>query len=136
MTSGATQITTRNLTFVAGEDLTDKLYYAVTLNSDGQVVIPTAANSMIIGFIQNKASAGESVLITIGETSKAIAGDDIAVGDLLIVDNAGKVVPCPTDAGTYNIIGIALDAGEDDSVIEVLIRPMILYIPPEEEEEK
>jgi hypothetical protein len=134
MASGATQITTRNLTFVAGEDLTDKLYYAVTLNEDGQVVIPTAANAMIIGFIQNKALAGEAVLITIGETSKTVAGDTVAVGDLLIADNAGKVIPCPTTAGTYNIIGIALDAGEDGSVIEVLIRPMIKYIAEEAEE--
>ena len=128
MASGTTQVTTRNLTFVAGEDLTGKLYYAVTLNSDGQVVTPTSANAVIIGFVQNKALEGEAVLVTIGETSKAVAGDNISIGNLLIADNTGKVVSCPTSAGTYNIIGIALEDGDAGSVIEVLIRPMIKYV--------
>jgi len=128
MASGTTQITSRNLSFIAGEDLTSKLYYAVTLNSDGQVVVPTAVNANIIGFVQSKALANEAVLVTIGETSKAVAGGNVATGNLLIVNDSGKVIPCPTTPGTYNIIGVALEQGDANSVIEVLIRPMIKYV--------
>lgn len=46
------------------------------------------------------------------------ASGTIAVGDKLVVDSAGKVKPLPTAAGTYTVVGIALQAGASDELVE------------------
>ena len=115
-------VSTRKLSFKAGADLSNNIYYLVKLDASGNVVLATD-NAPVIGVLHNKPKSGETASVCIGETSKVVAGGDVVIGDELISDANGKAVKVPATAGEYNIIGIALENGSDGTVIEVLLRP-------------
>ena len=115
-------INSRTLTFNAGADLSSSQYYLTKLDNNGNVVLATA-DAVVIGSLQNKPKAGEAATIAIGETVKVVAGGDVAIGDLIVSDESGKGITRITE---HNIFGIALEAGSDGSVIEVLVRPLYM----------
>jgi hypothetical protein len=122
------QIVLGKITLVAGEDLSNKMYYLVKLNSNGNAVL-CGANEVAIGILDGKPKAGERSAINILGTSQVVAGGEIPVGSKVISNAEGKAVRLPTNAGTYNVIGIALQsAGSDGEIIEILIRPETVVI--------
>ena len=46
------------------------------------------------------------------------ASGTVAVGNKLVVDSAGKVKALPATAGTYTVVGIALEAAVADELVE------------------
>ena len=124
----AQQVNFGKLTFIAGEDLSDKMYYVVKLDSNGNVVL-CGANEVAIGVLDGKPKAGERVAVNILGTSKVVSGGEIAVGSKVVSDANGKVVTMPVEAGTYNVIGIALESSSGDGqLIEVLLRSETVVI--------
>jgi len=124
----AQQVNFGKLTFIAGEDLSDKMYYVVKLDSNGNVVL-CGANEVAIGVLDGKPKAGERVAVNILGTSKVVSGGEIAVGSKVVSDANGKVVTMPVASGTYNVIGIALESSAGDGqLIEVLLRPETVVI--------
>jgi hypothetical protein len=122
------QIVLGKITLVAGEDLSDKMYYLVKLDSDGNAVL-CGSNEVAIGILDGKPKAGERSAVNILGTSQVVAGGEISVGSKVISDANGKAVALPTDAGTYNVIGIALQSADSDGeIIEILIRPETVVI--------
>jgi hypothetical protein len=122
------QITLGKITLIAGDDLSDKMYYFVKLDGDGNAVL-SGSNDVVIGVLDGKPKTGERTAVNILGTSQVVAGGEIPVGSKVISDANGKAVALPTDAGTYNVVGIALQsAGSDGEIIEILIRPETVVI--------
>ena len=46
------------------------------------------------------------------------ASGTVAVGNKLVVDSDGKVKALPATAGTYTVVGVALQAGVADELVE------------------
>lgn len=110
--------------FEAGEDLSAAQYLAVAL-SDGAAVL-CDGTTVPIGILQNApAQGGEALVLMVGITPARVKADDvnIAVGDLLTVDNTGYLVKATSDAA--KVIGLALEASEvDGDFINVLVLPL------------
>jgi len=122
------QIVLGKITLVAGEDLSNKMYCLVKLDSDGNAVL-CGNNEVAIGILDGKPKAGERSAVNILGTSQVVAGGSIPIGSRVISNTEGKAIALPTDAGTYNVIGIALQsAGSDGEIIEILIRPETVVI--------
>ena len=41
------------------------------------------------------------------------------MGDKVVVDSAGKVKALPATAGTYTVVGVAVQAGAADELVEI-----------------
>jgi len=122
------QIVLGKITLVAGEDLSNKMYYLVKLDNNGNAVL-CGNNEVAIGILDGKPKTGERSAVNILGTSQVVAGGSIPVGSKVISNAEGKAVVLPTNAGTYNVIGIALQsAGSDGEIIEILIRPETVVI--------
>jgi hypothetical protein len=122
------QIVLGKITLVAGEDLSNKMYYLVKLDNNGNAVL-CGSNGVAIGILDGKPKAGERTAVNILGTSQVVAGGAISVGSKVISDANGKAVALPSTPGTYNVIGIALQsAGSDGEIIEILIRPETVVI--------
>ena len=65
------------------------------------------------------ASSDVAILGTFSGIVRAKASGTIAVGDKVVVDSAGKVKALPATAGTYTIVGVALQAGATDELVEI-----------------
>lgn len=82
----------------------------------------------VIGILQNANSVeatGGSAIVRLLGTSKAVCGVSVTVGQLLVPNTAsGAVVPIGAVTGTaYPIVGVALETGSTNSVIEITINP-------------
>ena len=64
------------------------------------------------------ASSDVAILGVFDGILRGKASGTIAVGDKLVVDSDGKVKPLPSAAGTYTVVGIALQAGVADELVE------------------
>lgn len=106
-------------TFIAGEDLTHKIGYALKVD-DGKVKIATVAGAECFGVIMNdnKANMAVGVALT-GDVCKAKVGDAVTMGALLACDAEGKLVPA--DEGDA-VVAKALEAGAEDDLIYVVIK--------------
>jgi len=107
------------ITLEAGQDLSAKQYYFVSLASDGQVD-PTGAGLGVDGVLQDDpAVAGYGALVMINGVSKVVAGAVITRGADVASDASGKAVA--STSGDY-IVGTALEAATaDGDIIAVLI---------------
>lgn len=59
-----------------------------------------------------------AILGSFGGILRGKASGTIAVGDKLVVDSDAKVKALPATAGTYTVVGIALQAGVADELVE------------------
>ena len=59
-----------------------------------------------------------AVLGSFGGILRGKASGTIVVGDKLVVDSDGKVKALPATAGTYTVVGIALEAAVADELVE------------------
>lgn len=111
-------IHTQSLNLIAGADLSGSQYYIVKTGSTArQVVLASAATSML-GVLQNKPNVDEVAEVAVMGTAKVIAGGTISYGDNVTVNASGKAITRTTE--NY-ILGTALEAGADGSIIEVLL---------------
>lgn len=127
----------KQISVLAGADLSASQYRAVKVNSAGQVVL-CGAGETAIGILQNRPASGKVATVMVAGVSKMVAGAPIAAGDLVASDAAGKAkvaskaVTNTSDAGTANdpligsgVIGVAMTAASaDGSVFSVLLLPM------------
>ncbi len=110
----------RNIGVPASADLSASQFCFMTINSSGQLALPTAGGDAD-GILQDKPNAaavqGE---LAIGGVSKAVVGTGgVTAGDLVAVDAAGKVVTAVTG---NKIVGRALSTGAASAIIPVLIQ--------------
>ena len=90
--------------------------------SSGEVVVATAATDKIIGVTENSCEAGEVVSVRLRNaqgTAKVKAGGNVSVGDYLTSDADGEVVATTTVG--EEVVGLALEAGADNDLIEVML---------------
>lgn len=107
-------------TFEAGENLSAKQFFAVKLNSSGQVVL-AGAGERVIGILQNKPESGAAAKVATvrGTTSKLKFGGSVTAGDAIKADSAGKGA-----SGTGNLdkaFAICLFTAVDGDINEVLL---------------
>ena len=90
MTQNAFEIVGQDYTFEAGADLSTKQYYAVKLDSNGQVVV-AGAGEAAIGILQNKpAAAGRAAQVRVSGVSHWVAGGAIAGASRVAPHGDGK----------------------------------------------
>lgn len=103
-------------------------YSVVTCLTDGTVAVWSATASMIIGIATDNASTGGALGIVIGGTAKVICNASISAG--AIVAGVGNTNGAIAEAGATNtttgdfqkIVGISLENGSTNAVIEVLLQ--------------
>lgn len=130
MSETQTDIREGKLPFNSGEDLTDKEGHLVKINSDGDVVLPTAITDHAIYLVVSGDVADKKSIVQpfTGERNHRVRTEGIgSAGDLLVLADTGtaadkgKVRKIPTDAGTYRVVAIAEEGFVDDQL--VLARP-------------
>lgn len=104
----------------AGQDLSSKQYYFVTIASDGQVD-PTGDGLSADGVLQDAPSAaGYPATIAISGRTKVVAGAAIARGANVASGATGKA---KTSANGNRVLGVALEAAAaDGDVISILLK--------------
>lgn len=105
-------------------------YRVVTVSGVNQVDVWQTATSLTLGVAQDDASAtNDAVGVRIYGTSKATCGESISSGSLLTVQtDTGKIL---NGTKTYNTgttaiprtVGISLQAGSTNAVIEIVLFP-------------
>ena len=101
----------------AATDLTDKEGYVAEYDSG----LKLSGGTNALGIITEGGVAASDVAIlgTFDGVVRAKASDTVAVGDKVVVDSAGKVKALPATAGTYTVVGVALQAGAADELVEI-----------------
>lgn len=105
-------LATRNLLVKIGSDIS-------------HVAVTTAATEIPLGFVNDEATAAEEyvnvqLLGSKQGTVLAVASAAITAGDLVVAAANGKIATLSAGAGTYYIVGRALNAaGADGDLVEV-----------------
>jgi len=91
--------------------------------SAGYVIATELATDLPLGVVPDEADAAELAVAVLlfgvaPGTLKTVAGGVVENGDLLTSGADGKVVKLPTDAGSYWIVGRALNDAADGTVVE------------------
>lgn len=108
------------VTLEAGQDLSAKQFFFVSLASDGQVD-PTGDGASAIGVLLNDpAAAGRGAEVCIGGMTRVSAGGTIAAGAAVASDAAGEAV---TAATGDVILGTAVTGGADGEIISIIFQP-------------
>ena len=96
---------------IAGADLSAKQYYFVKLGStEGEVILPTAANDRPYGVLQNAPKDGEEALVMNIGITKLVADAALADGDEIGTSSDGQadVKVRGTDLDEF-IVGVVLE---------------------------
>lgn len=109
--------------FEAAEDLSDKKYHFVVLNTSGKVRLPDAEDEVAIGILQNAPGINEAASVTIIGKSKLVANAALTIGtfvkhEYVSAADAGK----GDDAGTWwdAARGMVVEAaGAEDDICSV-----------------
>ena len=64
------------------------------------------------------ASSDVAILGTFDGILRGMASGTVAVGDKLVVDSDAKVKALPATAGTYTVVGVAIQAGAAGELVE------------------
>ena len=107
-------------TFIAGENLTDKIGYAVIASATNkQVLLADDANDACLGILTNDGVANEAVGVAlVGEVCKAKLGGAVEHGNELKAADGGALVVAG-GTGDDNVIAIALQDGASGDLIYV-----------------
>lgn len=106
-------------TFIAGEDLTKKIGYALKVDG-GKVKVATGAGTACFGVLMNDNVADKAVGIAFtGEVCKAKLGGAVVMGALLANDANGKLV---TIADNQVAVAQALEAGAENDLVYVVVK--------------
>ena len=108
------------VTLEAGQDLSAKQFFFVSIAADGQVD-PTGDGLHADGVLQNDpAAAGRAAEVAILGITKVVCGGVVTAGGPVASDAAGEAV----DAASGDVIlGTALETGADGEVISILFQP-------------
>ena len=102
----------------AGEDLSEKQFYIVQMDSSGDMEVAESATDLLLGVLQDKPESGQAGTYRHKGTSKVVASAAIAIGAYVTTTNAGKAVTTTTQGN--KVIGIALEAAAaDGDIIEI-----------------
>ncbi len=119
---------TLDITFKAGEVLTDKQYCFVKLNVDGDVIASNGNSSISIGILQNYPADEKAARVRLLGTSKLVMAEECPAEGPLGGFNKGALITSNGDgkgvvANVNQYVGaIALEAAASaDEIIEVLI---------------
>lgn len=98
-------------------------YTVVKVSAGNTVAAYDTTTAQALGVTQqaSKGGANSSVLVALLGCCKVTAGAAISAGDVVMANNAGQVIA--RDTTTSKAVGIALDAGETNSTIEILLTP-------------
>ena len=109
-------------------DLSGSQFYAVMINSSGNMVVASALGQRVLGIQQNKPNAaGLPLAYASAGITKAVASAAISAGALVTTAADGRVV---TAASTHFILGIAVSAaGAANDVLEVQLLPGSAAVP-------
>lgn len=108
------------VTLEAGQDLSAKQFFFVAVASDGQVD-PAGDGAFAQGVLQNDpAAAGRAAEVAISGITKVVCGGTVAAAATVASDANGEAV---TAASGDIILGTALEAGTDGSIISMLFQP-------------
>ena len=107
-------------TFIAGENLTDKIGYAVIASATNKaVLLADDANDVCLGILTNDGVSGEAVGVALtGEVTKAVLGGAVEHGNALYAGDGGALL-ASDETGNDNIIAIALEDGASGGKIYV-----------------
>lgn len=95
-----------DVSYPAGADLSGKQYFAVDLNSDGEVVV--AGAGAFFGVLQNKPTEGQAATVRLRGKTKWLTASAMTVGAYVASDAAGKATTA-TKASTDTQAGAAAD---------------------------
>lgn len=111
---------TRAISLEAGQDLSAKQYFFVTVASDGQID-PTGNGASADGVLYNNPNAaGQAASVVTFGVAKVVAGAAISRGALVASDANGKA---KTAVSTNRVLGRALEgANADGEIIKVLLK--------------
>ena len=116
----ATQDNYRCISLEAGQDLSAKQFYFVSVASDGQVD-PTGDGAIADGVLQNKpAAAGRAAEVAISGKVKVVCGGTVTRGGPVASDANGAMVNA---ASGDIILGTALETGASGQVAEMIFQP-------------
>ncbi len=102
----------------AGADLSTKQFFAVKVDTDGDVVL-AGAGEVAVGILQDKPAAdGRAATVADGGVSKCVFGATVAPGALVMSDANGKLITATT--GNY-VIGICREGGDADEIGSVIL---------------
>ena len=76
---------------IAGEDLSNSLFYAAVVNDDGELEL-AGENAKPVGFIFETAPAGRPATVATGGLVNAVAAGAIDAGEAVSVASDGRVV--------------------------------------------
>ena len=107
--------------FIAGEDLTGKVGYAVKANTDNKEVVLAGANEVAFGILTNDNTENKAVAVaTVGERVLAKVGGSVEHGDDLKV-MAGGLLAKAGGTGDDNVVAVAEQDGSANDLIYVHI---------------
>ena len=99
-------------------DLSDKQFYWMQVSADYTVALATAADTELVGLLQNKPESGVAAQVRRVGISKAVLGGTVTAGSRLTSDANGKTVAA-TSGQRYG--AIALEGGDSGDTISVLM---------------
>lgn len=134
---GLQDTTARDILLEAGGDLSSSQFLMVKLDSNGDVVIASAAGEGVVGILQNAPASGAIAIVRVHGESRVIAGGSVAAGALFATTNAGKSKAAvagtvnTSDAGASSdplvgsyALGFVLTAGTSDAQHSVYLHHM------------
>lgn len=118
MAANPSFIAVQEISKPANTDLSTKQFYAVDMNSSGNMVVAGAGDTFV-GILTNKpTAAGRACSIAISGQVPMVAGGAIAIGAPVKIDSAGLGV---TASSGDKAIGRATSAGATGAQFELLI---------------
>lgn len=110
-------------TFIAGEDLTGKVGYALKVDTN-KIKVASVAGAECFGILMNdnKANGAVGVALT-GDVCKAKLGGTVTMGALLACDTSGKLIAqVVTESATPAVVAKALEGGVSGDLIYVVVK--------------
>lgn len=98
--------------------------YRVLQLASGKVLHNTAvATTVVLGFSEYPVVAGEDIavmMLNLPGSREVTASGAVTAGDKVYAAADGMVSALPVGAGTYRLIGVALEAAADGQVFEIM----------------
>jgi len=116
-----------NKSLKATASLVANQFCFVTTDTNGQLVLVSAAGGYAVGVLQDKPGAGDPGFICgPGDITKVQCGGTFAAGGRVSANASGQAVAA-TSAAAY--LGIALTAGSANGVADILFQPQGFMAP-------
>ena len=101
----------------ASTDLTGKEGHVAEY--DGGLKLSGGTNALGIITEGGSESSDVAILGTFDGIVRAKASGAVAAGSKVVVDSSGKVKGLPSTAGTYTVVGVAVQSGVADELVEI-----------------